>query len=144
MEIYHHTEILAEMIQDSKLVPTKTINASITYHDPCYLGRYNRVFDPPRFILESIPGVEIKSVDNEKDKSTCCGGGGAQIWYEMPGSQINAMRFDELNEYKPDKISVACPYCSTMIDSATKTVFPGTHIPEVEDVAITLADSVLG
>ncbi len=143
VEIFHHTEILADLIQESKLVPKNTVEASITYHDPCYLGRYNRVFDPPRFILESIPGVEIKAVANEKEKSTCCGGGGAQIWYEMPGSQINAMRFDELNEHKPDKISVACPYCSIMIDSATKTVFPGTHVPEVEDVAITLAASVL-
>ncbi|MCH2227661.1 MAG: 4Fe-4S dicluster domain-containing protein [Candidatus Caenarcaniphilales bacterium] len=142
VEIFHHSEILASLIQESKLVPKNNVSQSITYHDPCYLGRYNRVFDPPRFILESIPGLEIKQVAHEKEKSTCCGGGGAQIWYEMPGSQINSMRFDELNEHKPDKISVACPYCSIMIDSASKTVFQGTHVPEIEDVAITLAASV--
>jgi len=142
VEIYHHTEILARLIQESRLIPKNTVDISVTYHDPCYLGRYNRVFNPPRFILESIPGLSLKSIAHEKEKSTCCGGGGAQIWYEMPGSHINVMRFEELNEHKPDKISVACPYCSIMVDSATKTAFPGTHIPEVEDVAITLAASI--
>lgn len=142
VEIYHHTEILARLIQESRLIPKNTVDISVTYHDPCYLGRYNRVFNPPRFILESIPGLSLKSIAHEKEKSTCCGGGGAQIWYEMPGSHINVMRFEELNEHRPDKISVACPYCSIMVDSATKTAFPGTHIPEVEDVAITLAASI--
>jgi len=142
VEIYHHTEILARLIQESRLIPKNTVDISVTYHDPCYLGRYNRVFNPPRFILESIPGLSLKSIAHEKEKSTCCGGGGAQIWYEMPGSHINVMRFEELNEHKPDKISVACPYCSIMVDSATKTAFPGTHIPEVEDVGITLAASI--
>jgi Fe-S oxidoreductase len=85
--------------------------------------------------------LQLKSIVNEREKSTCCGGG-AQIWYEMPGSHINVMRFEELNEHKPDKVSVACPYCSIMVDSATKTAFPGTHIPEIEDVAVTLAASV--
>jgi Fe-S oxidoreductase len=142
VEIYHHTEILAKLIQESRLIPKNSIDISVTYHDPCYLGRYNRVFNPPRFILESIPGLQVKSIVNEREKSTCCGGGGAQIWYEMPGSHINVMRFEELNEHKPDKVSVACPYCSIMVDSATKTAFPGTHIPEIEDVAVTLAASV--
>jgi Fe-S oxidoreductase/nitrate reductase gamma subunit len=142
VEIYHHTEILAKLIQESRLIPKNSVDISVTYHDPCYLGRYNRVFNPPRFILESIPGLQLKSIVNEREKSTCCGGGGAQIWYEMPGSHINVMRFEELNEHKPDKVSVACPYCSIMVDSATKTAFPGTHIPEIEDVAVTLAASV--
>ncbi|MCE2928138.1 MAG: respiratory nitrate reductase subunit gamma [Candidatus Caenarcaniphilales bacterium] len=142
-EVFHHTEILAKLILDSKLQPEKSVEDVITYHDPCYLGRYNRVFDAPRFILESIPGLKIKHIENEKTKSTCCGGGGAQMWYETPGNYINVMRLEELNEHNPSKISVACPYCSIMISTATTTAFPGTNAPEVEDIAITLAKAVL-
>lgn len=142
VEVYHHTEILANLIQEGKLSPSKEIKETVTYHDPCYLGRYNDIIDPPRYILEQIPGLEIKHIKNEKRQSTCCGGGGSQMWYEMPGNQINSMRLEELNEHSPDKVSVACPYCSIMINTATKNVFPGTNIPEIEDVAITLAKSV--
>jgi Fe-S oxidoreductase/nitrate reductase gamma subunit len=143
VEIYHHSEILAKAIIGGQLTPAKEVQETYTYHDPCYLGRYNRVFDPPRFILESIPGLVIKHIDNEKEKSTCCGGGGAQMWYETPGNQINIMRFEELNEHNPNKVSVACPYCSVMLNTSATTAFPGTNIPEIEDIALTLAKSAL-
>lgn len=143
VEIYHHSEILAKAILNGKLKPEKEVSESYTYHDPCYLGRYNRVFDPPRFILESIPGLKLNAVENEKEKSTCCGGGGAQMWYETPGNQINVMRFEELNEHQPNKVSVSCPYCSVMLNTSATTAFPGTNIPEIEDVALTLAKSAL-
>lgn len=142
VEVIHHTELLADLIEEGKIVPEKEVSETITYHDPCYLGRYNRVFDPPRFILEKIPGLELKHIEHEKTKSTCCGGGGAQIWYETPGAQINVMRYEELNEHSPNKISVACPYCSIMLSTASSTAFPDANVPEVEDVAITLAKSV--
>lgn len=143
IEIYHHSEILADCLQEGKLTPEKSLDETITYHDPCYLGRYNRVFDPPRFILESIPGVQINHIENQKEKSTCCGGGGAQMWYETPGNHINVMRLEELNEHEPNKVSVACPYCNIMLTTATTTAFPGTNVPDIEDVAITLAKSAL-
>jgi Fe-S oxidoreductase/nitrate reductase gamma subunit len=143
VEVYHHSEILAKLLDEGKIVPTKRIEETITYHDPCYLGRYNRVFDPPRHILSKIPGIKIKDIDHQREKSTCCGGGGAQIWYETPGSHINVMRLEELNEHKPNKVSVACPYCSIMLSTATTTAFPGTNIPQIEDIAVTLAKSAL-
>lgn len=143
VEIYHHSEILAKAILNGNLKPEKEVLETYTYHDPCYLGRYNRVFDPPRFILESIPGLQLKAVENEREKSTCCGGGGAQMWYETPGNQINVMRFEELNEHQPNKVSVACPYCSVMLNTSATTAFPGSNIPEIEDIALTLARSVL-
>lgn len=143
IEVFHHSEILATLIEDGLLVPEKPVSEKITYHDPCYLGRYNRVFDPPRFILESIPGLEVVSVDHEREKSTCCGGGGGQMWYETPGNHINVMRLEELNEHTPNKVSVACPYCSIMLSTATTTSFPGTSVPVIEDIAVTLARSVL-
>ncbi len=142
VEVYHHTEILAKLLQEGKLQTSKSIDEVITYHDPCYLGRYNDVFDAPRYILESIPGLTIKGIEHEKKRSTCCGGGGAQMWYETTGSHINAMRLDELNQHTPNKVSVACPYCSIMLTTATTTAFPGTNIPIIEDVAVTLAKSV--
>lgn len=143
VEVFHHSEMLAQLIKDGLLKPEKPVSETITYHDPCYLGRYNRVFDPPRFILESIPGLEVVGIDHEREKSTCCGGGGAQMWYETPGNHINVMRLEELNEYHPNKVSVACPYCSIMLNTATTTAFPGTNVPVVEDIAVTLARSVL-
>lgn len=145
IEIYHHTEVLAELLQSGKLVPQHEIKTSITYHDPCYLGRYNRVFDAPRFILQAIPGLTIKEIDNQKEKSTCCGGGGAQMWYEAPGNHINVMRLEELIEHNPEKISVACPYCNVMMNTAvtTSSSFLGNQELQVEDVAVTLAKSVL-
>ncbi len=143
VEVYHHSEILANLIKDGRLKPEKEVAETITYHDPCYLGRYNQVFDPPRFILESIPGIELQHIEHEKSKSTCCGGGGAQIWYETPGNHINVMRLEELNEHRPNKVSVACPYCSIMLSTATTTAFPGTNVPLIEDIAVTLAKSVL-
>jgi len=143
VEIYHHSEFLAMLIQEGKLKPEKSVDQTVTYHDPCYLGRYNRVFDAPRAVLESIPDLKIQSIENEKAKSTCCGGGGAQMWYETPGNHINVMRLEELNVHSPSTVSVACPYCSIMLSTATTTAFPGTIMPEVEDIAITLAKSVL-
>lgn len=143
VEVYHHTEILCDLLKSGKLSPKNKLDLNITYHDPCYLGRYNDVFDPPRYILESIPGIKLKRIEHEEKKSTCCGGGGTQIWYEMPGTGINSMRFEELNEHNPNKVSTSCPYCNIMITTATKSVFPGTNIPDIEDVAITLSSSVL-
>lgn len=143
IEVYHHSEVLAQMIKQGYLSPNKEVNEIITYHDPCYLARYNGVIDPPRYILESIPGLKIEHIEKEARKSTCCGGGGAQIWYETPGQQINVMRYEELNEHHPNKISVACPYCSIMLSTAATTALPGTNAPEVEDIAVTLAKSVL-
>lgn len=142
IEVYHHSEVLAQMIKQGYLTPSKEINEVITYHDPCYLARYNDVIDPPRYILDSIPGLKIEQIEKEERKSTCCGGGGAQIWYETPGQQINDMRFEELNEHNPNKISVACPYCSIMLSTAATTALPGTNAPEIEDIAVTLAKSV--
>lgn len=143
VEVYHHTEILADLIKEAKLNPSNQVNETITYHDPCYLARYNDTMDPPRYILENIPGVTLQSIEHEKKQSTCCGGGGTQIWYEMPGTQINALRFDELNEHSPNKVSTSCPYCNIMLTTATKSTFPGINIPDIEDVAITLSKSVL-
>lgn len=143
VEVFHHSEFLALLIQEGRLKPEKSVDQVITYHDPCYLGRYNRVFDAPRFILESIPDLKIEAVENEKTKSTCCGGGGAQMWYETPGNHINVMRLEELNVNNPNIISVACPYCSIMLSTATTTAFPGTNVPDIEDIALTLAKSVL-
>ena len=88
-DVVHHTQFIKELIDANRLsLEARTFKGKrITFHDPCYLGRYNRVFDPPRFILESIPGLKIKEVDNAKEKSTCCGGGGAQTGQagERPG-----------------------------------------------------------
>jgi Fe-S oxidoreductase len=96
--------------------------------------------DPPRYILENIPGVELKAIAKEKTQSTCCGGGGAQIWYEMPGSEINAYRLEQLAEHSPDKVAVACPYCNIMLSSANTTGI--AKAPDIEDVAVILSRSV--
>ena len=82
VEVVSHTEFLNQLIKDGKLKPVKNIDETITYHDPCYLGRHNKVFDEPREILESIPGLEVDELERSRENSFCCGAGGGKIWME--------------------------------------------------------------
>ncbi|MEU8133680.1 (Fe-S)-binding protein [Streptodolium elevatio] len=115
-EVVHHTELLAKLVEDGKLVPTNEIDAAVTYHDPCYLGRHNRVFSPPRAILGSVPGVRLTEMPRNRERSFCCGAGGARMWMEETiGTRINETRTDEALGTEPDLVTAACPYCIVML-----------------------------
>jgi Fe-S oxidoreductase len=147
-EVLHHTELLAKLVADGRLVPTGEVEANVTYHDPCYLARHNDVLEQPRSVIESIPGVTSNEAHNCKRRTFCCGAGGARLWMEEhEGKRINVERFDQMLETNPDVVSVACPYCMIMLDDAAKDAVAqgkATEDLRVLDVAQLLAQSVRG
>src|SRR5699024_8264549 len=104
-EVYHHTQLLYDLIKEGKLVPEKSINQKLTYHDSCYLGRYNNVYNPPREILNAIPGIELVEMVRSKDNGICCGAGGGLMWSEEDtGQRINVARTEQALETGPTMI----------------------------------------
>ena len=143
-EVLHHTELLARLIDAGKLKPVHDVQQLLTYHDSCYLGRYNDVYTAPRYILSQIPGVKLVEMERNRGKSMCCGAGGGGLFKEDTGEQrINVMRTEQALETGATAISTACPYCMTMITDGTKAKDVEDTMP-VYDVAELLAMSVLG
>jgi Fe-S oxidoreductase len=120
-EVYHHTEIIADLIATGKITLKKAVDGLFTYHDSCFLGRYNNIYDQPRKILTSIPGMKIAEMDRNLDKSFCCGAGGARMWMEEhDGERINNMRTDQAIATNATTFAVACPFCLTMLTDGIK------------------------
>ncbi len=120
-EIYHHSEIIAQLIEEGKIKPDKEVRETVTYHDSCYLGRYNEVYDAPRFILSSVPGINLVEMERSKENAMCCGAGGGLMWLEeREGTRINEHRTAQALQCKPNTIASACPYCLTMLSDGTK------------------------
>ncbi|CAG4934150.1 (Fe-S)-binding protein [Acidithrix sp. C25] len=120
-EVIHHTQLLKELVDAKALVPTITQDAKVTYHDPCYLGRHNNIYEEPRSVLGSLPGLSSVEMHKHKEKGFCCGAGGARMWLEEKiGKRVNVERMDQALEMDPDMVSTACPYCMIMLDDAVK------------------------
>jgi Fe-S oxidoreductase len=136
--VVHHTELLAELIADGRLTPVQTLDQKITYHDPCFLGRHNSIYTPPREVLVNLPGAVVEEMPRNKERSFCCGAGGARMWLEETiGTRINVNRTEEALALEPDVIAVGCPFCKTMISDAVNA--SGVSGVEVADVAQLLA-----
>lgn len=141
VSVFHHTEILWELIKQGKLTMTKEISQEITYHDSCYLGRHNGQYDAPRNILNKIPGLKYIEMKNSREKGTCCGGGGAQLWYESPGKQINVSRLNEVKESSAKTVASACPFCTIMLETA-RTLDKSDSAPTIQDISELVANSI--
>ncbi|RNL77719.1 (Fe-S)-binding protein [Nocardioides marmorisolisilvae] len=150
LEVVHHTQLLNRLVREKKLTPVAAPGPTrkITYHDPCFLGRHNQVYSPPRELLEIIPGSEFKEMPRSAERSFCCGAGGARMWMEETiGERINVNRTVEAVETGADQIAVGCPFCRTMLeDGLTSEQDAGRAGEEVEvlDVAQLLLASVKG
>ena len=132
-EVVHHATLLAELVADGRLAPGGS-EERVTYHDPCYLGRHNRVFDEPRDVLTST-GAELVELGRSRESSFCCGAGGGRMWLEEPvGERVNLLRADEALALGTDVISTACPYCRIMLEDAVATRGAGERV-EVLDLA---------
>jgi Fe-S oxidoreductase len=149
LEVVHHTQLLNRLVREGKLTPVATNGTpgrSITYHDPCYLGRHNQVYSPPRELLNVIPNAELKEMPRNSERSFCCGAGGARMWMEEKiGERINLNRTTEAVETGADQIATGCPFCRVMLsDGLTAKQADGSAREEVEvlDVAQLLLASV--
>ncbi len=123
VEVVHHTDYLLGLVAEGKLVPTKPVEGRVVYHDSCYLGRYNGVYDPPREILKRIPGVELVEPEYwTKQRGLCCGAGGAQMWMEEQNQdRVNVKRTLQLLDTGAKTIASACPFCMTMLTDGIKS-----------------------
>ena len=143
-EVFHHTELLAEWIKEGRLKPEKAIHEKITYHDSCYLGRYNDIYNPPRYILENVPGVEVVEMERSFDNGMCCGAGGGLMWMEeTTGNRINVARTEQALQTEATTISSACPFCLTMLSDGTKAKDVDESV-RTRDVAEVLEESIFG
>ncbi|MGZ5409830.1 MAG: (Fe-S)-binding protein [Aeromicrobium sp.] len=151
LEVVHHTQLLNRLVREGKLTPVaptggEVAGKTITYHDPCFLGRHNKVYEPPRELLSVIPGATFKEMPRNSEKSFCCGAGGARMWMEETiGSRINVNRTEEAIATGADQIAVGCPFCRVMLDDGlTLKQSEGKAREEVEvlDVAQMLLASI--
>ncbi|MGB9702052.1 MAG: (Fe-S)-binding protein [Candidatus Kapaibacteriota bacterium] len=142
VEVYHHSEFLNSLVQSGQLkLKASDKKQKITYHDSCYLGRYNHIYDEPRNIIKNIGNFQFEETARNKDKGLCCGAGGAQMFLEeTQGKRVNIARTEELMTSNPDLIGVNCPFCNIMISDALKTMDKETT--QVKDIAEMMVDNL--
>ena len=180
-DVVHHTQLLGRLVRDGLLtpvapspsdeegegsaggVPSSGVPLKVTYHDACFLGRHNRIYEPPRELVSSLPGVELVEMPRNRDRAMCCGAGGAHAWFEETrGTRIADARIVEAASTGADVVATACPFCSQMLGSASgasagfvsskgsasrgaaqaSTGEGAGPLPEVRDVAVMLLESV--
>ena len=151
-EVLHHTQLLNRLVRDKLLVPVArpaevpgkstarnaaSTAGTVTYHDPCYLGRHNGVYAPPRELIGALPGVELKEMERTKEKSFCCGAGGARMWMEEKlGTRINVNRTEEAIGTGAERIAIGCPFCGVMIAAGLTAAPSGGRGEDVEVVDV--------
>ena len=120
VEVIHHSVLIRDLVAQGRLSPSKPINRLASFHDSCYLGRHNDLFDAPREAVLSVPGITLNEADRNRERGFCCGAGGGGMWLELPGKRINHLRFDQLMRTGANTTVSSCPYCLIMFDDAVK------------------------
>ncbi|TME48779.1 MAG: 4Fe-4S dicluster domain-containing protein [Chloroflexi bacterium] len=143
-QVMHHTEVLASLVREGRLKPTTAIEGKFTYHDSCYLGRWNNIYDPPREVVEAIPGAELVEIERHHKRGFCCGAGGGRMWMEEKiGKRINHERVEQTLRTQAPRVATACPFCLTMFRDGISAKGAESEL-EVRDLAQYLAESVDG
>jgi Fe-S oxidoreductase/nitrate reductase gamma subunit len=141
VEVIHHSVLLRNLIEEGKITPAKPINRLVAFHDSCYLGRHNDIYDAPREALQSIPGITVNEPEKSRERGFCCGAGGGGMWLELPGKRINHIRFDQLMRTGANATGSSCPYCLTMFDDAIKFHNLDDSV-QAKDIAELVAESL--
>jgi len=118
-EVVHLSQLLLRLVEEGRLEPRRELRRQVTYHDPCYLGRHNGIYDEPRELLRRLPGLELAEMPDSRRRSLCCGGGGGRIWMDTPkGERFAELRIAQARELGASVLATACPYCITMLEDA--------------------------
>ncbi|MDP6825398.1 MAG: (Fe-S)-binding protein, partial [Dehalococcoidales bacterium] len=142
-EVVHHTKVIADLMREGKLSAIKSSHGIITYHDPCYLGRYNYTYDLPRQILHRMPGTNLVEMAQNRERSFCCGAGGGHLWLEeqKQGQRINEIRTEQVMALNASVVATACPYCQQMFEDGIKSKEMETSLKAM-DIAELIAEAI--
>jgi len=141
LEVLHHTQLLADLIGKGKLPFSREVNKTVIYHDPCFLGKQNGVYDEPRKVLESIPGIKLVEFDRCRERSLCCEGGGGRMWVDIPGERLAEIRIKDAAQAGAEVVATACPFCLLTFEDAVKTTgFEGKI--QIMDVAELVSQAI--
>jgi Fe-S oxidoreductase len=137
-EVLHHSQVIDQLLKDNRITLDQSIDETITYHDSCYLGRWNDIFAPPRDILERIPGLKVVEMARSRSEGMCCGAGGGRMWMEEAQPRVNHKRVDQAVETGATKVATACPFCLSMFDEGVATKQLQGQLA-VDDIAVYVA-----
>jgi len=142
-EVVHLSELIAGLVKEGKLTPKKDFGGlKVTYHDPCYLGRHSGVYDAPREVLKSIPGLHFVEMERNREQSMCCGGGGGGLWMEkLKGERLSDLRIEEAMATGASVLATSCPYCITMFEDSSRTLNVDEQI-KIKDVTELFLESL--
>jgi Fe-S oxidoreductase len=141
-EVIHITQYLHELIEAGRLKFTREYGKKVAYHDPCYLGRHNGIYDEPREVLQQVPGLELTEMADSRADSLCCGGGGGRIWMETPkGERFSDLRLGQAVEAGAEVLATSCPYCITHFEESRLTLENGKAV-EIKDITEILQDAI--
>jgi Fe-S oxidoreductase/nitrate reductase gamma subunit len=141
-EVLHHSVVIGQLIASGKITPRRRLDATVAFHDSCYLGRYNGIMEAPREVARSVPGLRLIELPRNRERGLCCGGGGGHMWMEIQAKKrVNIIRVEEALEAKPDVVGTACPFCLAMVDLGRKVAGAEDRL-QVKDVSELVAESL--
>jgi Fe-S oxidoreductase/nitrate reductase gamma subunit len=141
-EVLHHSVVIRDLIASGRVRPTRALEATIAFHDSCYLGRYNGIMEAPRAVAKSVPGLRLIELPRHAERGLCCGGGGGHMWMEVRSEKrVNVIRVEEMLEAKPNVVATACPFCLAMVDLGRK-VKGAEETLQVKDISELVAESL--
>jgi Fe-S oxidoreductase len=142
-EVVHISQLIRELIEQGRLKLANGFAKKVTYHDPCYLGRHNGIYDEPREVLRRIPGLELGEMPDSREQSLCCGGGGGRIWMDTPKNErFSDLRVDQAKTIGADVLVTTCPYCISNFEESRLSMEEG-EAPEVKDITEVVQEAMV-